>query len=227
PRVLVALRTGMSADGPGHPGDRADGTGSAREAQELCPPPARRIPVPPLTAHETAELLDAHDQPSWPRPLLARLHRASGGNPRTALELSAALDERVRIHGADLPGPTDPLPVPDSLRRPLLDRIDALPAGARRTLVTAGAAVRPTVELLRRAGRPHAESDVDTCVRHGLLDLPRTSDHGALRFLDPLTPVVLRTVTPYDQLKKAHRALADASDDPVERAHHIARLAAG
>ncbi|GAA0593501.1 ATP-binding protein [Streptomyces crystallinus] len=216
--VLVTARTGSSGD-DGGPADRSAG------AQELCPQPVRRLPVPPMTAHEIAELLERHDQPSWPRPLVARLHRASGGNPRTALELSSALDERARRH--ELPGSADPLPVPESLRRPILDRVDALPAGARRTLVVAAAAARPTVELLRRAGRHDAAADLDTCLRHGILDVLPGTDHGVIRFLDPLTPMVLQSETPYAHQMAAHRALADASEDPVERAHHLARLTAG
>ncbi|GHD93116.1 helix-turn-helix transcriptional regulator [Streptomyces naganishii] len=227
PAVLVAVRTDgtdvAGATGPdGHAGPTGATGGPA--GQELCPRPFRKTAVPPLTVHETGELLEAHDQPCWPRPVVARLHRASGGNPRTALELSAALDERVRTVGEDLPGSAEPLPVPDSLRRPVLDRIDALPARARGTLVTVVAAVRPTVELLRRAGHPHAEADIGTCVRHGIV---QASEHGTIRFVDPLTPVVLQAETPYDRLVHAHRALADASGDEVERAHHVARLAAG
>ncbi|MFF9409776.1 AAA family ATPase [Streptomyces anandii] len=221
PAVLVAVRTGGT--GMGRVTDPKAGH-STPFGEELCPRPIRRMAVPPLTAHETGELLDVHDQPCWPRPLVARLHRASGGNPRTVLELSAALDERVRTVGEELPGSDEPLPVPDCLRRPVLDRIDALPARARRTLVTVVVAVRPTVELLRRAGHPHAEADIDTCVRHGVV---QASEHGTIRFLDPLIPMVLQAETPYDRLVDAHRSLADASHDEVERAHHIARLTAG
>ncbi|MGW2815962.1 AAA family ATPase [Streptomyces sp. NPDC001415] len=214
--VLATLRTG---DGSGPSSD-----GSVRE---LCGQPVRRVCVPPMTAHEVAELLERHDHPSWPRPLVARLHRASGGNPRTALELSSTLDERVRVEGADLPGSAEPLPVPDTLRRPVLDRLDTLPARARQTLVLAGAAVRPTVELMRRAGRHHVAADLDACVRGGIIRILSASDHGAIRFQDPLTPMVLQAETPYERLVDAHRALADASDDAVERAHHIAWLTAG
>ncbi|MER5888017.1 AAA family ATPase [Streptomyces sp. NPDC001941] len=220
-RTLVTLPTG-----DGH-GPAAECPEAPAVALELCPGPVRRLRVPPMTAHETAELFARHDHPDWPPPLVARLHQASGGNPRTALELSAALDERVRGQEHALPDSTDPLPVPDSLRRPILDRIAALPSGARRTLVVAGAAARPTVELLRRAGRRDAAADLDTCVRHGILDALSGTDHGTVRFLDPLTPMVLRAETPYARLVAAHRALADASDDPVERAHHLAHLTAG
>ncbi|MER0449844.1 AAA family ATPase [Streptomyces sp. Edi4] len=221
--VLATLRSETE------PGPSPAGPDGAVSALDLCPRPVRQIPVPPMTVHEIAELLERHDQPPWPRRLVARLHEASGGNPRAALELSAALDERVRTQGLDgteLPDCLEALPVPDCLRRPLVDRIDALPAHARDTLVLAGAAVRPTVELLRRAGRRHAGADLDVCVRHGLVRAPVPSDHEAITFLDPLTPVVLRAETPYEQVMAAHRALADASDDAVERAHHIARLTA-
>lgn len=214
--VLATLRTGDES-----------GSSAERSVLELCAQPVRRMCVPPLTAHEVGELLERHDHPRWPRPLVARLHHASGGNPRTALELSSALDERVRLEGAALPDSTEPLPVPDSLRRPILDRIGALPAGARQTLVIAGTALRPTVELLRRAGRHHVAADLDACVRGGIVRILSASDHGTIRFLDPLTPMVLRTETPYERLVEAHRALADASDDAVERAHHMARLTAG
>ncbi|MFG2721197.1 AAA family ATPase [Streptomyces sp. NPDC048416] len=228
--VLVTLRPGQApASSPAGP----DYTGGA---MDLCPRPVRRIQVPPMTVHEIADMLEWHDHPCWPRPLVARLHRASGGNPRTALVLSSALDERVRtegvhgVHGVDgaaLPDPAEPLPVPHSLRGPILDRVGALPVRARTTLIVAAAAVRPTVGLLRRAGRRHVGADLDLCVRHGLLRVLSASDHGAIRFMDPLTPMVLRAETPYERLVDAHRALAEASDDAVERAHHVARLAAG
>ncbi|MFD9793453.1 ATP-binding protein [Streptomyces sp. NPDC059070] len=222
--VLVTLRTDAAGEDLGPAADRREGCAGAAE---LCPRPVHRLRVPPMTAHEVAELLERHDHPYWPRALTARLHQASGGNPRTALELSSALDDRVRGEGRELPDAAEPLPVPGSLRRPILARIGALPADARRTLVVAGAAVRPTVELLRRAGRQDAAADLDLCVRHGILDVLPEPGHGTIRFLDPLTPMVLRAETPYERLVAAHRALADASDDPVERAHHIARLAAG
>ncbi|WP_030898867.1 AAA family ATPase [Streptomyces sp. NRRL F-5126] len=222
PAVLVALRTGAAGDEPGHAEDHPPG--GPVSAEKLCPGPVRRVPVPPMTAREVAEMLERHGRPLWPRQLVARLHRAGGGNPRTVLDLSSALDERVRIDGASLPEATEPLPVPDCLRRPILDRIDALPPSARQALVTANAAARPTVDLLRRAGCQHAPADIDTCVRHGILQAP---GDGIIRFLDPLTPMVLRAETPYELQVNAHRALADATYDAVERAQHIARFTAG
>ncbi|WP_326693996.1 AAA family ATPase [Streptomyces sp. NBC_01387] len=230
PAVLVALRTGPRTGPPSYEGYQAYAAHDAAERyeadapQEWCPQPVRRVPMPPMTAREVAELLDGHDEPPWPKPLLTRLHQAGGGNPRTVLELSSALTERVRLAGGALPDSTEPLPVPDSLRRPVLDRIAALLPSARQTLVTASAAARPTVELLMRAGGRQTPADIDTCVRHGLL---QASDHGLISFPDPLTPMVLQAETPYGLRADAHRALAEATDDPVERAHHLGRLTAG
>ncbi|WLQ36058.1 AAA family ATPase [Streptomyces castrisilvae] len=214
--VLAALRTPLAPSDEVPRPDRAT-------APELCPQPLRTLPLEPLTVREIAEVLDAHGEGPWPPRLTARLHEAGAGNPRTALELSAALHAAVSS-GAPLPDSSEPLPVPESLSRPLLERVEALPARAQQMLLTASAAVRPTVELLRRAGCRYADADVDTCVRHGLL---RARDHGTLGFPDPLTPLVLAARAPYALRMDAHRALAGAADDPVERAHHLARLTAG
>ncbi|MCG7528577.1 ATP-binding protein, partial [Streptomyces sp. OfavH-34-F] len=213
--VLATLRTAPLG------GRRPD----ASPARELCPQPVRTLPLPAMTVREIADVLHAHGVhggPSWPRQLVARLHEAASGNPRTALELAAGLQESV-ASGAPLPDSSEPLPVPDALSRPVLDRLEALPARARHLLLTAGAAARPTVELLRRAGCRQVAADIDTCVRHGFLCPP---ERGTVRFADPLTPMVLEARAPYALRMDAHRALAGAADDPVERAHHLARLAA-
>lgn len=196
----------------------------APEAEALCPRPVRRIPVPPMTAYETADLLDASGLPPWPRQIAARLHETGGGNPRTVLELAHALADSTHARGQAAPDPGEPLPVPESLRRPILTRLDALPPRARRTLLTTAAAASPTAELLHRAGCRDAAADLDLGVRHGLLAAPAGA---GVRFLDPLTPLVLYSEAPYDLRVGVHRALADAADDPVERAHHLALLTAG
>lgn len=227
PAVLVARREGASPYDSADPGGRPpEGPAhlGAFEAEAMCPRPVRRVPVPPMTVHEVAEMLDAHDEPAWPRPLLSRLHLAGGGNPRTVLALSRGLGERVQAAGGELPDPTEPLAVPESLRGPIRARLDALPAGARRTLLTASAATGPTVELLYRAGCRDASADVDLCVRRGFLESPA---QGVIRFLDPLTTTVLQAEATHDARVGAHRALAAATDDPVERVRHLALLTAG
>ncbi|MFI0724300.1 AAA family ATPase [Streptomyces sp. NPDC021224] len=214
--VVVARRdTDPGGEGPG-----ADGP----DAETLCPRPVRGLAVPPLTAHETADLLDAHDQPVWPRPLVTRLHAAGRGIPGTVLALSRALAEQVQGAGGELPDASDPLPVPAALRPPIRARLDALPQQARRVLLTAALAASPTAALLVRAGCADASADIDLCVRRGLLQ-PGAQD--VLRFADPLVAVVLRADAGYALRADVHRALAGAADDPVERAHHLAVLTVG
>ncbi|MFI0941382.1 AAA family ATPase [Streptomyces sp. NPDC021020] len=224
--VLVALRDDdPGAVGPGAAGRGTAGPGAEGPAAEaLCPRPVRGVAVPPLTVPEAAELLDAHDQPVWPRPLVARLHAAGGGIPGTVLALSRALGEQVQGAGGELPDAADPLPVPAALRLPVRTRLDALPGEARRMLLAASLAANPTAELLVRAGCADASAHIDLCVRRGLLERPA---QGALRFADPLVAVVLRADAGYETRVDAHRALAGATDDPVERAHHLAMLTVG
>jgi DNA-binding CsgD family transcriptional regulator len=227
PALLVALRTHGVPD-PQGPGQGPAGELGRADVERWSAGPLPHLAVPPLTALEAAALLDEaepeHAGPPWPPAVVARLHHAAGGNPARLLDLSAALAERVRAAGGVLPDAGDPLPVPEHLRRPLLDRIEALPPGARRTLLTAGAAASPTVALLVRAGCQNASADVDLCVRRGLLEQPL---RGVLRFADPLVPVVLQAEAGYEQRAAVHRSLAAAADDAVERAHHLARLTAG
>lgn len=228
-RTEAAAHDGQPETAAPAPATAARGfTGGTRPGalavEALCPRPVRRIPVPPMTPYETSDLLDASGLPQWSRQVVARLHNTGGGNPRTVLELAHALAESTRVRSQLLPDPGEPLPVPESLRRPILNHLDALPPRARRTLLTTSAAVTPTIDLLHRAGCREAAADIDLGVRSGLLAAPAD---GSVRFLDPLTPLVLYSEAPYDLRVGVHRALAEATDDPVERAHHLALLTAG
>lgn len=214
--IVVAWQETDPGAGGAHPEGPA--------AETVCPRPVRTVAVPPLTVREAAELLDAHDQPVWPRPHVARLHAAGRGIPGTVLALSRALAEQVQAAGGELPDSAEPLPVPAALRLPVRARLDALPEEARRILLAASLAANPTAELLVRAGYAGASAAVDLCVRRGLLEAP---GQGALRFADPLAAVVLRADAGHEARTGAHRALAGAADDPVERAHHLAVLTVG
>ncbi|NJP44508.1 helix-turn-helix transcriptional regulator [Actinacidiphila epipremni] len=202
--VIATLRT---------PYDPADGGGEA-----VWPTPVRELAVPAMTGRELGAMLDGY---AWPRPVLARLHAACGGNPYVAVELAQALAEQHRACGRD---PSGPLPVPAALRRQLLARLDPLGPRARRTLLVASAAVRPTVALLRRAGCDSAADDVGAAVRWGLV---APSPTGAVRFTQPLMPRVVYEDADDQARRDAHAALAEAAGDPVERAHHLASLAPG
>ncbi|WNI17974.1 AAA family ATPase [Actinacidiphila sp. ITFR-21] len=196
--------------------------GGEPAAERLLPGPQLRLQVPPMTERETTALLAESELPSWPHPLPARIAQTAAGNPYLALELGRAL--LATGHPPGRPDPGGPLPVPATVRALLLDRLAPLSARARRTLLTAGAADRPTVRLLRRAGRDHAAADLAEAVALGVLEPPRL---GPVRFSQPLMPRVVYEAAGPDARRRAHTALAEAAEDPVERAHHLAALTPG
>ncbi|MYW03043.1 hypothetical protein GT354_33195, partial [Streptomyces sp. SID3343] len=113
----------------------------------LCPGEAFELELPPLGLPETRDLLDGPggdtDERALPRWLTRQVHHASAGNPLYALELARALRRSARLPTRD-----QPLPVPESLRRLLTARLEGLAPEARRLLLLAGAAARPTVGML-------------------------------------------------------------------------------
>lgn len=188
------------------------GPADPRAGQRLCPPPVHILDVPPMTAAEITRLLaDLY----LPRAVLAKVHQASDGNPFFAIELGRALAE----HDGPL-DPAAPLPVPDSLRCLMLGRLMALSPEARRTLLTASAVARPTLALLRGAGRPDAGADIAEARDAGIV-MPG----DVVRFTHPLLADVLYAEAPEEDRLAVHAALADAVTDPVERARHLALVA--
>lgn len=200
-RALVGLRTCAADPDPG-------------PQPRLCPPPVHTLAVPPMTVPELTRLLG---DLGLPRAVLAKVHRASGGNPFFALELGRALAE----HDGPL-DPAAPLPVPDSLRSLMLGRLKALSTGAQQTLLTACAVARPTLALLRGAGRPEAGADVAEARDAGIV-MPGE----VVRFTHPLLSAVLYAEASEQDRLAAHAALADTVTDPVERARHLALVTPG
>jgi predicted ATPase len=171
-----------------------------RPEPRLCSPPVAVFAVPPMTAAEVTRLLAGLD---LPRAVLAKVHRASDGNPFFAMELGRALAE----HDGPL-DPAAPLPVPDSLRSLMLGRLMALSAGARRTLLTACAVARPTLVLLRGAGRPDAAAEIAEAREAGIV-----TPGEVVRFTHPLLAAVLYAEAPEQDRLAVHAALADAVSD--------------
>src|SRR5262249_13454063 len=119
-------------------------------AAALAPAPVIELAVPPLDADEIAELLDLF---ALPARAANRLPAGSGGNPCLAPALGGAFADRIAV-------PWRPQPLPQRIHALLRDRIGALPAEVRETLLIASLATRPSVELLLRAGRAEAEHDI-------------------------------------------------------------------
>src|SRR5439155_1262538 len=85
---------------------------------------------------------------SFLRSTVRRLHTSSGGNPFFALELARAL-----LRGSKLPLAGEPLPVPETLRNLVWERLAGLPADVRGVLLVVAARSQATVGVLEEAGR--------------------------------------------------------------------------
>ncbi|WP_431773375.1 AAA family ATPase [Streptomyces cucumeris] len=208
---------------PGH--DAAPGPADTPAAHlgtpylRVLPPPALVLAVPPLTYPQTVALLSARRRVGLPGPVLREIHRTSAGNPFYALELGRALAES----GAP-PRPGEHLPVPTSLRALVLDRLRAPGPGTRETLLLASAAARPTVALLRAAGRTEAEAELGEAAALGIVD---EEAEPVVRFTHPLVSAALYAAAAPRERRAAHAALGAASTDLIERARHLALATPG
>ncbi|MFJ3925351.1 AAA family ATPase [Streptomyces sp. NPDC090022] len=182
-------------------------------AGSLCGPDTPGIRVPPLGADELAELLLRHGLPAR---LAGRIHQASGGNPRLALALGHSLAEArdgAAAHHADT------LPVSGQAREVARLLLAEAPARARRTLLLAALAARPTTALLRRAGRPDAEGELAEAERAALVTV---AADGTVAFTAGALPTALAADAGWPERAAAHAALAVAVDDPVQAVRHRA-----
>jgi DNA-binding CsgD family transcriptional regulator/energy-coupling factor transporter ATP-binding protein EcfA2 len=186
------------------------------------PPQPLTLCVPPLSGPQMSELLTASGRPALPRAVLRDVHRTSGGNPLFALELGRALVEAGTPHR-----PGEPLPVPTSLRTLVLNRLDMLSADTRSTLLVASAGARPTLDLLRSAGRPNAGAEISVAAALGLVEMDTASGDAVVRFAHPLISAALYAAAQPQDRCSAHAALAAAASDPIERARHLALATPG
>ncbi|WP_329136396.1 AAA family ATPase [Streptomyces sp. NBC_01476] len=176
---------------------------------------AVRVVVPPMSEREITALVAAAEPGPRQRASTVRIAQCAAGNPAIALELARATAT------AD---PGDPLPLPPSVRTLLLDRQEPLSDRARHTLLTAAAADRPSTRLLRRAGCDQAAADLAEAAAAGIVETPQ---RGLVRFTHPLMPRALYDAAGPEARGRVHAALAEAAEDPVERAHHLASLTPG
>ncbi|MGW5399491.1 AAA family ATPase [Streptomyces sp. NPDC003952] len=189
--------------------------GGAPLCEPLCGPDTPQIRVPPLGTDEVAELLVRRGLPAR---LAGRIHQASGGNPRLALALGHSLAEAAdsRAGGAHH---ADPLPVSGQAREVARRLLGVVPAQARRTLLFAALAARPTTALLRRAGRPDAEAELAVAEKAALLTV---EEDGTIRFTAGALPTALAADAGWPERAAGHAALAAAVDDPVQAVRHRA-----
>ena len=143
-----------------------------------------------------------------PRPTIARVHRASGGNPMFALEFAQV--------AASSGGP---LPLPSSLEELVRDRVAGLPPTILSLLAVVATADRPTAAVLGRAV-DEAELALDEAIAAGAVAL---GPDGIVRFTHPLLASAVYDAIPPARRAAVHTRLANASSDIEERARHLAQ----
>lgn len=188
--------------------------GGRPERLHCCPPGTLELPVPPLTDGETAHLVRTDLGADLPPTVLRAIQRTAAGNPHFARELGRAARHAPAPAGfGELP------PVPPALRTRLLEQARSLPEPARRTLLVASAAARPSLTLLRATGLPDPAADLAEAERLGIA----TADaDGIVRFHHPVLRAAVHADASEHGRRQAHALLARAVPEPVERARHLA-----
>ncbi len=150
---------------------------------------------------------------SLPRPLLAEVHQASGGNPFFALEIVRALRrEGVSVEAGR------PLPVPDSLHDLVNGRVLALPVKTRDFLLAAASHAHPTIAITEAATGVDRAVGLTPALDARVIEL----DGERIRFTHPLLAAgVYDACSPLRRIE-IHRRLAELLDDPEARAWQLA-----
>ena len=172
-----------------------------------------RLDVGPLPLDVFTRLIHERTDGRFSRPILVKIHEASGGNPLFGLEIVRAMRS---VDGEPPPG--EPLPVPDDLGNLLHDRIESVPPETQDVLLLASATSRPTVELLREAGGS-GEDRLGPAEAAGIV---RVLSTGEVVFTHPLLASSVYGRATSARRRDAHARLARTIADPEERARHLA-----
>jgi DNA-binding CsgD family transcriptional regulator len=207
-RFLTSLRAGRRA---------ADPLNLVRNLGEDA---VRVIDVAGLSLDALHALVRARLETSIPRPTLARVFDASGGNAFFTLEIARAIgDGRVQL------APGRSVDLPDDLAELVPGRVAELPSSTRDVLLLCAAASTPTTALLRSAAADpdRVSSDLASAVRAGVVEL----EGERIRFTHPLLSSAVYSAATEERRREAHGRLAEAVMDREERARHAALAAEG
>jgi DNA-binding CsgD family transcriptional regulator len=174
--------------------------------------------LPPLSAADAGQLLDAQPRPPRGQARLQVLAQAAG-NPLALIELATVIADDPT---ASRRWAAEPLPLTDRLGAVITARFAALPDRTRAALLVAAVADGP--DLLAAAthgGGPDARA-LAPAEQLGLVTVSRTG----LQFSHPLVRSAIYHSEPFAQRAAAHRQLAEAlHDQPDRRAWHLAAAA--
>ncbi len=151
---------------------------------------------------------------SLPRPMLAMIHEASGGNPFYGTELA-------RQVGDAGPGATAPLRVPAGVRSVVEARMAGLGERERELLLAVATSPGATIELLARALYAQAAriaGPLDRCRVAGILVV----DEGHVRFAHPIFATAVSAIADAAAQRRMHARMAAVTADAETRARHLA-----
>jgi DNA-binding CsgD family transcriptional regulator len=181
----------------------------------IAPANAERLRIGPLSVGAIQLLVRHRLGIAFPRPMLLRFHELSGGNPFHALELARAQSlDRSR-------DTTVPLAVPTNLSHLVGERLRALDGPTRHALLLIAAYGRMPVWLIRGLGV--ASDALDAAFARNIIE----TTEDVLAFTHPLLASAVYEEAAGDERRAAHRLLAKALVDPVQRAAHLALGAEG
>ncbi len=175
---------------------------------------AERVEVGPLSLGALSVVLRGVLDRPLARPLLRRIHEAAEGNPFFALELARALQRRGLASTAQLE-----LPVPQTLRSLVQERLEGLPDEVRDALLAAAITPEPTQALLDATFGIRVE--LAPALEAGVA----ARDGDRLRFTHPLLAASLVEDASPARLRELHALLAEAVDDREARVRHLAAAA--
>jgi DNA-binding CsgD family transcriptional regulator len=201
-RLVVTIRTAEQATG--------GSLSTAHLERELGAASISRLEVGPLSLAAIHELVRNALGVSVARPVLVRIHRAAGGNPFYALEIT----REVLRRGSPRPG--EPLPVPTDQHDVALLRLRRLPLRTRQALLVVAALPRPTLGDI-------APADLAPAERVGIV---RSDPDGRLSFTHPLFGSALYSSMSPDERRALHTRIAERVEALEERALHRALAAA-
>lgn len=175
------------------------------------------IVLEPLTLGATHALLSQRLQIELKRPTLRLIHEWSRGNPLHALELARAYQSgSVRFD------PSSSVPV--GLELLMTTRVESLPAVTRLGLATIAASRLTTESQLEHVlGEDVFESSLRPAFDDGVIE----ATGGRIRFTHPLLASAAYSSVDPMSLRSVHARLVEVTDDPDERARHLAHAIDG
>ncbi len=176
------------------------------------------VDVCPLDARALHEVVREHLDVTLPRPLLAEVHQASGGNAFYALEIVRTLQrDDVSVEAGQ------PLPVPESLYELVHARLLALPSESRDFLLAAAAHAHPTLAIAEEVSGIDCTTGLTPALEARIVEL----DRERIRFTHPLLAAGAYEIADPLRRRDTHRRLAEVLTDPEARAWQLAACVDG